>query len=115
MRMLKAFVSVIWGSIEIGVIHCRCLTSRELLKHHQKCTASDCPVCTPVKQYVQKQRMAMQKQQQDSLRQREAERQRYGESRMQVLLLCLPSCDSQVTVYIAALCHMLCTCLVCLQ
>lgn len=41
-------------------------------------------MCTPVKQYVQKQRMAMQKQQQESLRQREAERQRYGESRLQV-------------------------------
>ena len=73
---------------------CRCLTSRELLKHHQKCTATDCPVCTPVKQYVQKQRMAMQKQQQESLRQREAERQRYGESRMQVFRVAYP-CVSQ--------------------
>ena len=43
------------------MLWCRCLTTRELLEHHQKCTASDCPVCTPVKQYVQKQRMAMQK------------------------------------------------------
>ena len=67
------------------MLWCRCLTSRELLKHHQKCTASDCPVCTPVKQYVQKQRMAMQKQQQESLRLREAERHRlHGDSRMQV-------------------------------
>lgn len=89
----------------IGVIHCRCLTSRELLKHHQKCTASDCPVCTPVKQYVQKQRMAMQKQQQESLRQREAERQRYGESRMQVLLFCLPSCNSSYSLHCSPLPH----------
>ena len=73
-----------WVSSSPDVVCCRCLTSRELLKHHQKCTATDCPVCTPVKQYVQKQRMAMQKQQQESLRQREAERQRYGESRLQV-------------------------------
>ena len=70
-----------------GLMHCRCMTSRELLKHHQKCTASDCPVCTPVKQYVQKQRMVMQKQQQESLRLREAERHRYGESRPQVYSL----------------------------
>lgn len=34
----------------------RCVASRELLKHHQKCNSSSCPVCTPVKQYVQKQR-----------------------------------------------------------
>ena len=44
-------------------------------------------MCTPVKQYVQKQRMAMQKQQQESLRLREAERHRYGEARMQVCCL----------------------------
>ena len=41
----------------------RCVTSRELLKHHQKCQNPACPVCTPVKQYVQKQRLAMQQQQ----------------------------------------------------
>jgi len=41
----------------------RCVTSRELLKHHQKCVNPACPVCTPVKQYVQKQRLAMQQQQ----------------------------------------------------
>ena len=35
---------------------CRCVASRELLKHHQRCTSITCPVCTPVKQYVQKQR-----------------------------------------------------------
>ena len=35
---------------------CRCLTSRDLLKHHQKCQSQSCPICTPVKQYVQKQR-----------------------------------------------------------
>ncbi len=39
------------------------MTSRELLKHHQKCVNPACPVCTPVKQYVQKQRLAMQQQQ----------------------------------------------------
>lgn len=39
------------------------MTSRELLKHHQKCQNPACPVCTPVKQYVQKQRLAMQQQQ----------------------------------------------------
>ncbi|KAK9866771.1 hypothetical protein WJX84_010523 [Apatococcus fuscideae] len=38
----------------------RCVSSRELLKHHQKCQSSGCPVCTPVKQYVQRQRMMIQ-------------------------------------------------------
>ena len=36
----------------------RCLSSRDLLKHHHKCTASDCPVCSPVKQLIQMQRRA---------------------------------------------------------
>lgn len=43
---------------------CRCLTSRDLLKHHQKCQSNNCPICTPVKQYVQKQRREMQTHQQ---------------------------------------------------
>ena len=30
-----------------------------LLRHHQKCTSAQCPVCTPVKQYVSKQRAMM--------------------------------------------------------
>ncbi|KAK2080334.1 hypothetical protein QBZ16_000187 [Prototheca wickerhamii] len=46
------------------LIHCkdvrcaypRCLPSRELLKHHQKCSSPECPVCAPVKQYVSRQR-----------------------------------------------------------
>jgi E1A/CREB-binding protein len=37
----------------------RCAPSRTLLKHHQECKSADCPVCAPVKQYVQKQREAM--------------------------------------------------------
>lgn len=37
----------------------RCTPSRELLRHHQRCVASNCPVCTPVKQYVAKQRETM--------------------------------------------------------
>ena len=55
----------------------RCLTSRELLKHHQKCTNQSCPVCTPVKQYVQKQRLVMQKQA-EIVREREARAAAYG-------------------------------------
>ena len=46
------------------LIHCknpncgyeRCVPSRKLLKHHQKCNSLDCPVCAPVKEYVSKQR-----------------------------------------------------------
>ncbi|BDA47644.1 probable histone acetyltransferase HAC1 [Coccomyxa sp. Obi] len=60
----------------------RCLTSRELLKHHQKCVNQSCPVCTPVKQYVQKQRMVMQKQQQEMLARKEAEARGYGNAHM---------------------------------
>ena len=69
-------------------------------------------MCTPVKQYVQKQRMAMQKQQQESLRQREAERQRYGEARMQVsLVACLrkfqpPEACSYTVMLLARILHM---------
>jgi hypothetical protein len=37
---------------------CRCTSSRDLLKHHQKCTSVECPVCMPVKDYVRKQRAA---------------------------------------------------------
>ena len=47
------------------------MVSRELLKHHQKCADQQCEVCTPVKNYVQKQRQ-MQLRQQDQLRQRQA-------------------------------------------
>ena len=32
--------------------------SRELLKHHQKCQDQSCEVCTPVKNYVARQRAA---------------------------------------------------------
>lgn len=46
----------------------RCVVSRELLKHHQKCTDQHCEVCTPVKNYVQKQRQMQLRQEQ--LRQR---------------------------------------------
>ena len=44
--------------------------SRELLKHHQKCTDPQCEVCTPVKNYVQRQRQ-VQIRQHDQLRQRQ--------------------------------------------
>lgn len=35
----------------------RCTQSKELLKHHQKCTSESCPVCGPVKEHVRKQKM----------------------------------------------------------
>ena len=71
---------------------CRCLTSRELLKHHQKCVNQSCPVCTPVKQYVQKQRMVMQRQQQEAMARKEAEARVYPHM-MQVLTAHIPSND----------------------
>ncbi|KAK9806697.1 hypothetical protein WJX73_009793 [Symbiochloris irregularis] len=49
----------------------RCVVSRELLKHHQKCLDPQCEVCTPVKNYVQKQRQ-MQMRQQEQLRRNQA-------------------------------------------
>lgn len=71
---------------------CRCLTSRELLKHHQKCVNQSCPVCTPVKQYVQKQRMVMQRQQQEAMARKEAEaRGGYNPHMMQVLPARMPT------------------------
>ncbi|KAL0048475.1 hypothetical protein WJX82_004140 [Trebouxia sp. C0006] len=36
----------------------RCVASRELLKHHQKCSSLQCSICVPVKQHVQQQRLA---------------------------------------------------------
>lgn len=84
----------------------RCLTSRELLKHHQKCVNQSCPVCTPVKQYVQKQRMVMQKQQQETLARREAEARGYGNAHMmQVLLLLLPPFCADVCSCTLISCH----------
>ena len=50
---------------------CRCVVSRELLKHHQKCQDPQCEVCTPVKNYVQRQRQ-VQIRQHDALRQRQS-------------------------------------------
>jgi len=34
------------------------VASRELLKHHQKCSSLQCSICVPVKQHVQQQRLA---------------------------------------------------------
>lgn len=86
---------------------CRCLTSRELLKHHQKCVNQSCPVCTPVKQYVQKQRMVMQKQQQEMLARKEAEARGYGNAHMMQVCCCCQtftptsgrSCQPHLPIY----------------
>jgi len=59
------------------ILHCanaaceypRCTSSKDLLKHHQKCQSSNCPICAPVKEYVRKTRMqqqTLQAQQQNS-------------------------------------------------
>lgn len=45
----------------------RCVASRELLKHHQKCQSTSCSICVPVKQHVQQQRLAAQRKQQQEL------------------------------------------------
>lgn len=34
----------------------RCLSSKDLLKHHQKCANAQCAICTPVKEYVRRTR-----------------------------------------------------------
>lgn len=50
----------------------RCVASRELLKHHQKCQSTTCSICVPVKQHVQQQRVAAQRKQQElMMRQRQ--------------------------------------------
>ena len=36
----------------------RCVASRELLKHHQRCHSSQCPVCAPVRLHLQRSRQA---------------------------------------------------------
>ncbi len=55
----------------------RCLTSRDLLKHHQKCQSQSCPICTPVKQYVQKQRALANSQQAQDPQQQQAQQFRH--------------------------------------
>lgn len=47
--------------IQEGAPVCRCVASRELLKHHQKCQSTTCSICVPVKQHVQQQRLAAQR------------------------------------------------------
>ncbi|KAG2482629.1 hypothetical protein HYH03_018437 [Edaphochlamys debaryana] len=47
----------------------RCTSSKELLKHHQKCQLANCPVCAPVKDYVKKTRQATQQQNQQQAQQ----------------------------------------------
>ncbi len=39
-----------------GCTYPRCVSSKDLLKHHQKCQNANCPICTPVKEYVRRTR-----------------------------------------------------------
>ena len=41
---------------------CRCVSTRVLLRHHQRCVSTNCALCTPVKQYVQRERLILQEQ-----------------------------------------------------
>lgn len=47
----------ILGCQETSCPYPRCGNSRDLLKHHQKCLNAECPICTPVKEYVKKARV----------------------------------------------------------
>lgn len=47
------------GCKDVACSYPRCQPSRDLLKHHQRCTSESCPVCAPVKQYVNKQRQSV--------------------------------------------------------
>ena len=70
----------------------RCVASRELLKHHQKCQSTTCSICVPVKQHVQQQRVAAQRKQQEMLmRHRQGGQAPIMENNMQV---CLTSSQS---------------------
>ena len=70
----------------------RCVASRELLKHHQRCTSSQCPVCTPVKQYVQKQRQVSLSQANAARQQQAHQQQQQAQQKTQArLLLSVPA------------------------
>lgn len=60
-------------------------------------------MCTPVKQYVQKQRMVMQKQQQEAMARKEAEARGYNPHMMQQVLACThqqqSQCSYELTVH----------------
>ena len=45
---------------------CRCVNSRDTLRHYQRCSAqsNNCPICTPVNQYIHQQRLNRQSQSQ---------------------------------------------------
>jgi len=53
----------------------RCSTSKELLKHHQKCSSQACPICHPVKEYVRKTRQKQQQELEDQQRQQQQQQQ----------------------------------------
>ncbi|KAF5831026.1 histone acetylation protein-domain-containing protein [Dunaliella salina] len=53
----------------------RCSTSKELLKHHQKCSSQTCPICHPVKEYVRKTRQKQQQELEDQQRQQQQQQQ----------------------------------------
>lgn len=58
-------------------VYVRCVASRELLKHHQKCQSPSCSICVPVKQHVQQQRLAAQRKMQTQHQQEMLARQRH--------------------------------------
>lgn len=63
-------LSQMWAcaaSLWLKATSCRCVASRELLKHHQKCQSTTCAICVPVKQHVQQQRVTAQRKQQEML------------------------------------------------
>jgi E1A/CREB-binding protein len=45
----------------------RCVSSRQLLRHHQGCRDAHCPVCEPVRKAMQKQRAVLLDQEQDNI------------------------------------------------
>lgn len=82
----------------------RCVASRELLKHHQKCQSTSCCICVPVKQHVQQQRLAAQRKQQQELLARQ--RQHMQPDRMHPQGQPLPETGMMVSSDVYAHMHM---------
>ena len=60
--------------------------SRDLLKHHQRCVDASCEVCTPVKNYVARQRQAQElekRQREEQLQQQQLQYQRQQHQQQQ--------------------------------
>lgn len=59
-RMVKDLWQHMLTCTNAGCMYRKCISSRDLLKHHIRCQDTNCPICTPVRDYIQRSRMPQQ-------------------------------------------------------